>query len=178
MTSSLSTTSTGSNLGSVSTLRTAAIVVMLALVCSACTPSSSGNLDVQTGCTSITTKRAPATSGVAMIVRAAGCPDAATAVDRIAAAVWRSLRQPVDEIRIEVPARGGDGAPLTVAFTRGVLADRFGDGPSGPVVASVERDDDTSLWLLLPFAWIAAGVGVLALVHGAARAGAVLFVIR
>ncbi|MBW0101417.1 hypothetical protein [Pseudonocardia sp. KRD291] len=171
-------TSTGSNLGSVSTLRTAVIVVMLAIVCSACIPSSSGNLDVQTGCTSITTKRAPATSGVAMTVRAAGCPDAATAVDRIAAAVWRSLRQPVDEIRIEVPARDGYGAPLTVALSRGVLTDRFGDGPSGPVVAAAERDDDISLWLLLPVAWIAAGLGALAMVYGAARAGAVLFVIR
>lgn len=174
----MSTTSTGSNLGSVSTLRIAVSVVVLALVCSACTPSSSGNLDVQTGCTSITTERASATSGVAMTVRAAGCPDAATAVDRIAAAVWRSLRQPVDEIRIEVPARDGDGPPLTAAFSRGVLTDRFGDGPSGPVVASAERDDDNSLWLLLPFAWIAAGLGVLALMYGAAGAGAVIFVIR
>lgn len=170
-------TFTGSNLGSVSTLRIAVSVVALALVCSACTPSSSGDLDIQTGCTSVTAKRELVASGVAMTVRAAGCADAATAVDRIAAAVWRSLRQPVDEIRIEVPARDGDGARMTVALSRGVLTDRFGDGPSGPVVASVERDD-ISLWLLLPFAWITAGLGVLALTCRAARTGAVLFVIK
>ncbi|MDN5920409.1 MAG: hypothetical protein L0I76_35805 [Pseudonocardia sp.] len=175
--SSLPSTPVSPNLGVVTALRTAISVALLALVCSACTSPSSGDLDVRTGCTSVTAKRAPAPSGVAMIVRAAGCPDAAESVDRIAAAVWRSLRQPVDEIRIDVSA-GDRRVPATVAFSRGVLTDRFGDGPSGPAVAPVEPDQDASLWLLLPIAWIAAGLGVLALVYRAARAGAVLFVIR
>ncbi|WP_130290006.1 hypothetical protein [Pseudonocardia sediminis] len=157
-------------------MRVAVGVVVLALVCSACMPRSSGDLDVRTGCTSITAERTSVAAGVVMNVRAAGCPGTAATVDHIAATVWRSLRQPVDEIRVEVSG-GGSRLSTTALFSRATLSDRFGGGPSGPVVAAPETDD-ADLWLLLPIAWIVAGFGALLLVYRAARAGAVFLVFR
>lgn len=170
-------TAVSPNLGVVTTLRSAISVAMLILVCSACAPRPSGNLDVQTDCGSVIAERVPDAAGVAMNVRAAGCPDPAEAVDRIAAAVWRSLRQPVDRIRVEVANRDKT-TRATEEFCRKALTERFGAGPRGPVVASAEPDSGTGLWLMLPVAWLVIGLGALALTYRAVRAGAVLFVIR
>lgn len=154
-----------------------ALILLLVTSCAGAPPSSSGDLDDVTVCVSVTANRTMSGSKVTMDVLATGCPDAAAAPDRVALAVWRSLRLPVDEIRVRLPQGHDDRASGMAVYSRGELENRYGRGPSGAVVPTAEQDGGR-IWVLLPVAWIIAALGVGVLVRRVARGRGVVVFIR
>lgn len=147
-------------------------------------PRSSGDLDRRSGCSLVVAERTQDRAQVVMDMHASGCRDQngqllerAQAVDRVAHAVWQSLELPVDAVRVSVSAPGAlpEGTPTTIA--RDDLTERFGRGPSGVVWPVRDRPDET-IWVVLPLAYLAAGVAMLLLVRGLRRAGVVVVLLR
>lgn len=147
-------------------------------------PRSSGDLDRRSGCSLVVAERTQDRAHVVMDVHASDCRDQngqllerAQAVDRVAHTVWQSLELPVDAVRVSVsaPEASPDGTPTTI--TRDELTDRFGRGPSG-VVWPVRNRSDETIWVVLPLAYIAAGVTMLLLVRCLRRAGLVVVLVR
>lgn len=157
--------------------------VLLGVGCSSM-PRSSGDLDRRSGCSLVVAERTQDHAHVVMDVHASGCRDRngqllepAQAVDRVAHAVWQSLELPVDAVRVSVSALEASphGTPMTM--TRDELIERFGRGPSGVVWPVRDRSDET-IWVVLPLAYIAAGVTMLLLVRCLRRAGVVVVLLR
>lgn len=162
----------------------AALLMSLALVAS-CSygAQSSRDLEVRSGCAVISAHRTMFGADVVMHVSATGCRDIASAGDdaleRVVEAVWRSLRLPVDAMEIRLfPPAGTTIGPARAVIARDELEARFGSGPSG--VAWPPRDDDAGdlLWLLLPVAFVIAGLGVVWLARRIVRAGVVVVFLR
>lgn len=153
--------------------------VLFGIACSSI-PGSSGDLDRRSGCSSVVVELAQVGGQVMMDVHASGCRDQnghlldrAPAVDRVAHAVWQSLELPVDAIRVSISAPGASpqGPPTTIS--RDELTKRFGRGPSGVVWPARDRPND-AIWVVLPLAYLAAGVTMLLLVRAHRRAGLVV----
>ncbi|MDN5750141.1 MAG: hypothetical protein L0H64_16785, partial [Pseudonocardia sp.] len=136
------------------------IIVLVGAGCSSA-DSSSGDLDTRTGCSAVTTSPTMAGSQVVMGVRARDCrgPDGRPlstdeAVDRLAQAVWHSLRLPVDAIHIRVTRSAGTHDNPATVLTSAELEVRFGPGPPGVVWPPREHGTGDTIWFLLPIAYL------------------------
>ncbi len=161
------------------------ITVALSFAGCAAAPSSSGDLDTRAGCAVVTASSTMVASQVVMDVRATAChsPDGHprsvdAAADRVAEVVWRSLRLPVDSVHIRVLGSAGapDGTPMI--FASESLEARFGPGPSGVVWPVRQHGVGDTLWLLLPVAYVLAGLGMVCVARAMTRAGVVVFLFR
>jgi hypothetical protein len=160
-------------------------ILVVAILLAGCSrlPTSSGDLDLRTGCPFVVAQRAMVGSDVVMDVQASSCrnPDGVLlpseqAVDRLAQAVWQSLELPVDAIHVEVsaPAFDGDG---TATITSKELSERFGSGPSGVVWPVSDRPNEI-IWVMLPIGYLATGLVMLLFARRLRRAGVVVVLLR
>lgn len=161
--------------------------ITIALIFGGCSSaaSSSGDLDIRTGCAIVTATPTMVGAQVVTDVTASGCRGAErrplprdVAVDRVARDVWRSLRLPVDAIQVRTPPSVGslDG-PATV-LTSEQLENRYGPGPSGVVWPARERGTGDRIWFLLPLAYAVSGLGIVWLARCMVRAGVVVLYFR
>lgn len=141
---------------------TLALAAVVALVGVGVSPIRT-ELALRSGCSGLTDEAAMQGEQTVMTVRAAGCMDpagrarsAGESVDVAARAVWSSLRSPVHAVTVIVvqPA----DAPVSVTMSRNALEQRFGPGPAGVVLPVVERGPGDVIWILLPVAFLVAGV--------------------
>jgi hypothetical protein len=162
------------------------LLIVLPLISCTERPSSSGDLNVHAGCDAVNARQTMVGPQVVMDVRAAGCrdPDGAElprddAVDRVAGAVWQSLRLPVDAIHVRLwqPPNAGVSPP-PVVIPDEELEDRFGPGPSGVVWPVLEHNASERILFLLPIAYVVAGVGALWAARRLVRAGVVVVFLR
>lgn len=100
------------------------------------------------------------------------------AIDRLAQAVWHSLRLPVDAVHVRVlQSAEAHGDPAAIV-TREELEARFGPGPSGVVWPILERGTGDGVWFLLPVAYVVAGLGFVWLAQRMRPAGIVVVFFR
>lgn len=172
---------------SIRTVLCLSLPIIIALAFAGCSSpgSSSGDLDTRAGCAVVTATPTMAGSLVVMDVRATGCrgPDGSPlprddAVDRLAQAVWHSLRLPVDAVRIRVHESGEAPDDIATIMSSDGLEARFGPGPSGVAWPPLERGTSDRIWFLLPIAYVVAGIAIVCLARRLARAGVVLFFFR
>jgi len=110
-------------------------------------------------------------------VKATGCDASGNvtreaAADRVAGAVWQSLRRPVDVVEVDLPGIASpDAGPVVVQGSN--LAERF---EVGTVASEVPASD--AVWLLLPAAYISVAVAVLMAVRRMNRAGLIVVLFR
>lgn len=171
-------------------LRTAlclSLPIIIALIFAGCSSaaSSSGDLHTRAGCAVVTASPTMAGSQVVMDVSATGCHDpngrpllTNDTVDRIAQAVWHSLRLPVDAVHIRVLQSGEAHDDMTTIMTSDGLEARFGPGPSGVVWPVLQRGTGDSIWFLLPAAYVVAALGIVCLARAMVRAGVVVLFFR
>lgn len=161
--------------------------IIIALIFAGCSSaaSSSGDLDTRAGCAVVTASPTMAGSQVVMDVRATGCrgPDGRPlstddAVDRLAQAVWHSLRLRVDAVHVRALQSGEAHENPAILVKSDELEARFGPGPSGVVWPVLERGTGDSIWILLPVAYVVAGLGVVWLAWRMRRAGIVVVIFR
>lgn len=165
-------------------LPTLLILAVLVTVGCSSVPTSSGDLDRRTGCSLVVAERTAAGEQVVVDVRAADCRDANgmllardLAVDRVAQAVWQSLELPVDAVTVTVSEAGASPEDVPATITGDELAERFGAGPSGAVWPVLDKSDE-SIWVVLPVAYLAAGLAMALLVRRLRRAGVVVVLLR
>jgi hypothetical protein len=108
-------------------------MILMFIASGSCSPSSPGDLDVRSGCASVTATRTMIGAKVVMDVVATDCPgdDPDVQADvalRLVEETWRSLRLPVDEVRVRVRGNAADHAEVAV---RAELDRRLGPGPRG-----------------------------------------------
>ncbi len=158
--------------------------IIIALICAGCSPaaSSSGDLDIRAGCAVVTATSTMAAAQVVADVRATGCrdsdgrpPSRDDTVDRLAEAVWRSLRLPVDALHVRVLDSTDAHDDSATVLTSEELEARFGPGPPGVVWPVLERGATDGIWFMLPVAYVIVGLGMVRLVR---RAGVVVVVFR
>ncbi|MHA6783166.1 hypothetical protein ACVGOW_19530 [Pseudonocardia saturnea] len=163
--------------------------IIIALIFAGCSPASpsSGDLDTRTGCAIVTAKPTMVGSQVVMDLRATGChgPDGRPlsrddAVDRLAQAMWHSLRLPVDAVRIRALESAEEYDGRTTVVTSEELEARFGPGPSGVVwpATAAERGSGDGIWFLIPVVYLVAGLGIVWLARCMLRAGIVVIYFR
>lgn len=96
--------------------------------------------------------------------------------EQVAATAWRYLGRPVD--RVDVTSYPTITEPVTVSFSGDDLAGRH-PVDSLPRAAGQPPDgNDSPLWLLLPFSYVAVAVAMLIAVRRLRRADAVMIVFR
>ncbi|MBW0108378.1 hypothetical protein I4I84_06460 [Pseudonocardia sp. KRD-182] len=161
------------------------ITVALSFTGCASASSSSGDLDTRAGCALVSASSTMAGSQVVMDVTATACHDpdghprsVDAAADRVAEVVWQSLRLPVDSVHVRVLGSAGAPDGAAVIFARENLEARFGPGPPGVVWPVRQHGVGDSLWLLLPVAYVVAGLGMVCVARATTRAGVVVFLFR
>lgn len=161
--------------------------IMIALVFAGCSSasSSSGDLDTRAGCALVTATPTMVGSQVVMDVRAMGCrgPNGRPllrhdAVDRLAQAVWHSLRLPVDAVHIRALESDEAHDDAATVVTSEELEARFGPGPSGVVWPVLEHGASDGIWFLLPVAYLVAGLGIVWLARCMLHTGIVVLCFR
>jgi hypothetical protein len=153
-----------------------ALAVVLLLACvvpGACSLPSPRTLGVRSVCPSITTTRTMIGTQVVIGVVATDCSDARIVqldlARRLVEETWRSLRKPVDEVRVRV--RGAVSEHTAIA-SRAELIRRYGV-PHG----AAQRGSDWH-WLFLPVGCVAYGVGMFWFARYLARRGVYIVLYR
>ncbi|MCY7287142.1 MAG: hypothetical protein LH624_02555 [Cryobacterium sp.] len=152
------------------------IVLSAAAGCSI-TPTAHVNLETATGCGSVGIEQSVRGGTTTIRAQAAGCDASGgvtreTAAERVAVAVWQSLRRPVDVVEVDLSGIASPNAgPVVIQGSN--LAERF---EVGTVASEVPASD--AVWLLLPAAYISVAVAMLMAVRRMNRASLIVVLIR
>jgi len=164
-------------------LHVAAVALLLALTfvsgCSADTGPTLNDLVDATGCAYVSPAWCDEEDSRVLRVAVRDCDEKVTDRDdaeRVAAAAWRYLRRPVS--RVDVTSYPTITEPMTVTFRGDDLAERYLLNSLSRAPGQPADGNNSPLWLLLPFGYVAAGVASLIAVRRLHRAGIVLVVIR
>lgn len=159
-----------------------AVAILLTVGCSRLS-TSTGDLDLRTGCSFVVAERIMVGSDVVVDVQASDCrnPDGSLlpsdqAVDRLAQAVWQSLELRVNAIRVKLGGTASQ-SDATTTIPSEELTERFGQGPTG-VVWPVSDPPNESIWVALPIGYLALGFMMLLLARRLRRAGVVVVLLR
>lgn len=96
--------------------------------------------------------------------------------EQVAATAWRYLGRPVD--RVDVTSYPTITEPVTVSFSGDDLAGRYLVNSLPRAAGQPPDGNDSLLWLLLPFSYVAVAVAMLIAVRRLRRAGVVMMVFR
>jgi hypothetical protein len=152
----------------------AAVLLLACLAPGVYSALSPRRLDVRSVCPSVTTSRTVIGSRVVMDVVAADCSADARIVQadlamRLVGETWRSLRLPVDEVRVRVRGAGSEQAAVA---SRADLIRRYGfpEGAAEP--------GSGWHWLFLPVGCVVYGVGMFWFARFLARRGVFILLLR
>lgn len=152
------------------------IMLSAAVGCSI-TPTAHVDLEAATGCSSVRIEESVRGETTTIHVQATDCDAAGNviyeaAADRVAGAVWQSLRRPVDIVEIRLPAIGSPSTE-SVEIQGSNLAARFEVGATAPKAQAHD-----AVWFLLPAAYVAAAVVMVLLARRMNQAGLIIVLFK
>jgi hypothetical protein len=158
----------------------AVVMVVMFIGSASCSPMSARSLEARSGCTSVSASRTMDGTRVVMAVVATDCAGDDPVLLAAAAAVlieatWRSLRLPVDEVRVRLRGNVVEHAEIA---SRAELDRRFGSSPRGVVRSGSQPSWSDRLWLLLPVAYVVFGFGIFRLAQLMGQRGVFVIMIR